>query len=79
MIEYDPMDYSNPCPVCGAELYWEDCGACGGEGFVDVYDNDPLWYDPGDTEPCEMCGGQGGWYLCLNYSNHPAVKAEQAQ
>jgi DnaJ-class molecular chaperone len=54
------------CKHCEQELDWEDCDACGGEGEYDAYEEDPLWFDPGDTEPCQQCGGAGGWYYCAN-------------
>lgn len=55
------------CPECDWELEWEDCDMCGGEGEFDwetLQDEDPLWYQPGDTEPCSQCSGAGGWYSC---------------
>lgn len=51
---------------CGQVCDWEDCDKCGGEGFHELYEEDPLWYSPGDTEPCDQCDGKGGWWLCLN-------------
>lgn len=54
------------CKHCGRELEWVDCDACGGEGEYDCYDEDPLWYSPGDTEDCAQCGGDGGWWWCDN-------------
>ncbi len=53
------------CSHCGMELEWTDCDACD-DGQVDVYNLEPLWYDPGDTEPCSECGGDGGWLSCPN-------------
>lgn len=52
------------CPHCGAEMDWEDCDQCGGEGTYDAYESDPLWYSPGDTEMCELCGGSTGFWWC---------------
>jgi hypothetical protein len=53
------------CKECGSELVWEDCPAIGCEdGWIDVYEDDPLWYDPGDEEVCEECNGKGGWLRC---------------
>lgn len=67
---FEPVDgyeANDPvCPECGRFAIWVDCDACGGEGYVEVYDDDPMWYDPGDTEFCHQCGGDGGWYLCDN-------------
>jgi hypothetical protein len=54
------------CPICGLEEEWEDCEVCNGNSEYECYDEDPLWYDPGDTEPCPECGGGGGWSLCPN-------------
>lgn len=55
------------CNVCGSELEHERCDACDGDGFFDyetLQEVDPLWYQPGDTETCETCGGDGGWWIC---------------
>lgn len=65
------------CKICNGPMDWEDCGACGGDGFVDVYEDDPLWYDPGDTEPCHQCGGSGGWWYCPNYEHHIELVARE--
>lgn len=53
------------CPKCGQPTDWLPCHECGGEGYRDdLYEEDPLWYDPGDTEKCDYCGGLGGWWRC---------------
>lgn len=65
----DPDADSQPfmaCPHCGAEMDWEDCDQCGGEGVYDAYEIDPMWYEPGDTETCELCGGSRGFWWCAN-------------
>ena len=55
-----------PCPRCDCCCRdWEDCWSCGGEGYRELYDDDPLWYDPDDTESCHECGGKGGWLMCI--------------
>lgn len=57
------------CPVCGCELEWDGCEVCDGYGFLDwedLQEDDPLWYQPGDTERCEACRGKGGWLACPN-------------
>jgi len=59
------------CPICGTPMDWEDCDVCGGMGHLDVYELDPLWYNPGSIKMCKLCHGNGGWYTCLNYRNHP--------
>lgn len=56
------------CKRCGCcTLEWIDCWQCGGEGHTEpgeLYEDDPLWYSPGDTEPCHICAGNGGWNVC---------------
>lgn len=60
------------CPKCSTEdrvccdLDFERCDQCE-DGFTflgDLYDQDPLWYDPDDQEPCANCDGKGGWWFC---------------
>lgn len=38
---------------------WPPCGMCGGDGELDAYELDPLYYAPGDTTVCPQCGGHG--------------------
>jgi len=55
------MSDDNPCPVCGAELQWVECWACGGTGvFVALHNM------AGDVEMCPECGGDGGHRVCAN-------------
>ena len=42
---------------------WVNCWNGCDDGYFDVYEEDPLWYDPGDTEMCDVCKGKGGWIL----------------
>lgn len=37
----------------------DDCFHCGGDGYIDGYEDDPLWFEPGETERCSSCGGSG--------------------
>lgn len=65
--EPDDCDAGDPvCPECGRFAVWVDCYECGGAGEVEVYDDDPLWYDPDDTESCQLCAGDGGRWICDN-------------
>lgn len=55
------------CKTCGHEKWYVECPECGGQGYRDwdtLQFEDPLWYDPGDTEECTTCDGQGGWLTC---------------
>lgn len=65
MIEIDE------CKACGGIREWEDCDSCGGEGAIDgerLGELDPLWYDLDDSEPCQQCAGNGGWWYCSHCS-----------
>lgn len=54
-----------PCPTCGAhDTLCRTCWQCGGEGYFDAYEDDPLWYQPGDVEGCSTCKGTGGMHWC---------------
>lgn len=74
MIEQSDVTYGDgkACQHCGEEMGWSECWNCGGAGAFDVYEEDPLWYDPGDEVMCEVCKGDGGFYICTN--KHCAVK-----
>jgi len=57
------------CARCGSSLDWESCDHCGGEGgrgWDDLQFEDPFWYDENDFIPCDICEGEGGWWLCLS-------------
>lgn len=70
------LDYYEPvlCPVCMAEMEWVECYQVGCEdGYYDAWEDDPLWYSPGETERCETCQGKGGWLQCLNLPHETAA------
>lgn len=48
------------CPKCGTETRSRECTDLGcDEGYHDDYEDDPLWFDPGDFSPCSTCHGMG--------------------
>lgn len=55
--EYDESE----CPKCGHyPTRWQRCTSIRCEdGYVDLYEEDPLWYDQDDCEVCEECCGFG--------------------
>jgi hypothetical protein len=64
MDDYYEDDYDFPCPACNNPFTrWQHCNECD-DGFIDLYDEDPLWYDPGDSEPCRECSGTGMLCWC---------------
>lgn len=61
----DEVDFSEDyCPNCEHACFSTSCSHCGGEGGHDGYEDDPLWYDPGDIIPCDLCRGQGSHHWC---------------
>lgn len=62
--EVDHVD--GACPKCGEyEVYRQDCYVLGcDDGQIDGYDEDPMWYDEGDTYGCPECGGRGYFMWC---------------
>ena len=63
-LGYRGSDGAMTCFLCDTEMDWEDCSACGGDGFFDGYEEDPNWYAPGETVTCAQCGGEGGNHWC---------------
>lgn len=64
----DAQDTDDACPRCGCcDQRRRTCNRCGGEGETEageLYEEDPLWYDPDDTAPCHECGGAGVFIWC---------------
>lgn len=54
-------DEDTACPKCGhSPIRSCRCRALGcDDGWVDRYDEDPLWYDEDDPEMCTECYGTG--------------------
>ena len=54
------------CPQCGqCPTHTRDCDRCGGEGYRDdLFEEDPHWYMPEDTEICFHCDGKGIHHWC---------------
>ena len=55
------------CPKCGCELEYADCWNICDEGYFDGYEEDPLWYGPGDMYACDVCEGTGYLPYCPSY------------
>jgi hypothetical protein len=61
------MDTETLCPMCGHQTVTEFCNALGCEdGWIAVYEDDPLWYEPDEMEQCEECNGKGYHHWCPN-------------
>jgi hypothetical protein len=78
----DGREWDCQCARCGSSMFSESCGSCGGDGYFECYEDDPLWYSPGDTKPCDACRGEGGFLFCGSddgsewCKNHPNEERE---
>jgi hypothetical protein len=46
-------------------MAWVDCLRFDCEdGYVNRYDEDPLWFDD-EYIVCDECQGRGGWWQCV--------------
>lgn len=66
LLEVGHEEAPEYCPICGAELEWMECQAGCDDGQIDGYEEDPMWYSPGETYRCSACKGKGGWLECPN-------------
>ena len=55
------IDSDDVCPRCfHSPCHYRDCGELGCEdGWIDRFDEDPLWYDKDKSEMCTECYGTG--------------------
>jgi hypothetical protein len=65
------------CSACGARQEWERCYQCGGEGLDghDCGEDVCCCLEPEDNEACDVCRGEGGWYVCPNAPHGEAPDA----
>lgn len=67
-MDTDYPDYCDEtCQKCGHHTVTLCCNPCGGEGCTEpgeLYEEDPLWYDPGDIRTCDECRGHGHHQWC---------------
>jgi predicted RNA-binding Zn-ribbon protein involved in translation (DUF1610 family) len=61
MSELDYEYDDTVCPQCGhTPTHIRRCTNLGCEdGWIDCYDDDPMWYDEDDPEMCTECLGTG--------------------
>jgi hypothetical protein len=71
-MEYFDESDEPGCPTCHADLHWEECDVCSGDGYFELYDEAPLYYDWDDIEECGQCEGHGGWWRC--YETHEGTR-----
>lgn len=64
--EFDWEETGEYCPQCGGAIRIQSCETCGGEGELDLYEEDAINFSPGETEYCEDCSGKGLEEWCPN-------------
>jgi hypothetical protein len=67
MDDYE-IDDEVACPECGrSPIHYRDCRAVGCEdGTIDGWEEDPLYFAPGEGYECKNCGGTGIEQWCPN-------------
>jgi predicted RNA-binding Zn-ribbon protein involved in translation (DUF1610 family) len=63
----DDYEYDDePCPKCGhSPTHAGRCEVIGcDDGWIDRFDEDPLWYDDDSPEMCDECHGTGWVRWC---------------
>jgi len=73
--DYGDFDHDAYCRECGSSMTWEDCWNCGGEGYShhNCGEDCCCCLYPEDNVLCDICNGEGGYWICLNAANHPEV------
>lgn len=57
------------CPNCGSDALYFRCHepGCNG-GWIDMHADNPIEYEPGEVERCDVCLGKGHWWICQSES-----------
>lgn len=63
------------CSICNAEKEPEECWQCFGEGYFDLYEMNPIEFEPSETETCDECHGTGWYWQCPNVPHEPKTKS----
>jgi hypothetical protein len=65
--DVEPRDSSELICECGAEMDWQECEECGGDGLVghDCGEDTCPCADPEPNVPCPLCSGEGGYLACF--------------
>ena len=65
------------CPRCGESLYSQWCWAGCDDGWVDLYEEDPFWWGPGDIQRCDEYHGRGHITWCRSCGYDPVEDGEE--
>ena len=54
------------CKKCGSDVMWQECDQCEeGYSYHDCGEDSCCCLDPLPNVVCDVCNGEGGWYVCL--------------
>jgi len=68
-VEYieTPWGKEAVCKKCGSDVYWEECWNCeDGYSHHDCGEDTCCCRDPYPNVKCDICNGEGGWFVCLS-------------
>lgn len=54
------------CARCGSSCCWVDCWNGCEDGYLNRFEEDPLWFDDEYDQPCDACQVCGGWNVCCS-------------
>ena len=68
------------CKKCDTEVFWSDCYACD-EGYShhDCGDDTCCCLNPEPNVKCDICNGEGGWWVCVTCDRKVATKEDETQ
>ena len=59
------------CVKCGGDVHWEDCYNCeDGYSHHDCGEDCCICRNPQLNIECDICNGEGGWFVCLSCGNN---------
>jgi len=57
------------CKKCGSDVMWQVCDQCEeGYSYHDCGEDSCCCLDLLPNVVCDVCNGEGGWYVCLGCS-----------
>jgi len=67
------------CKKCESEVIWKECYNCeDGYSHHDCGEDTCCCRDPRPNVSCDICNGEGGWWVCLNCIQKLDNKTEES-
>ena len=77
--EAEVLDELPACESCGSDLEWVDCWNLCEDGWFDEYELVRWWGWDGELSRCDVCRGEGGWWVCTASAKFCPRKSEAAR